>query len=91
MDDKIEINITYSRSEILGWAEKMKGMGGTLTQVNSFLDDVFPAWRCDTRATLTVQLMFRGEDDMFHEFLTERLDALNKAERLAMLANEYRL
>ena len=71
MDDKIELTVTYSRAEILEWANKVKDMGGNASQTRDLLNQFFPAWFLDTYTSLTVDLMFRGDDP--NDFITAHM------------------
>ena len=77
MSDKITIKLTYSRREILAYAQKAKDLGGELLQVRRLLDEVYPAWRMDGRTACMVELMFRDEDDEFYPLFAEKLAELD--------------
>lgn len=77
MADKFTLTLTYSRQEILDWAEKGKARGGDLLQIRSFLDQMYPAWSIDVRTSIMVELMFRDSDDCLHSLFTERLAKLD--------------
>ncbi len=92
MTDKFTLTLNYNRDEILDWAVKMKAKGGSLTQVRAFLDDIFPAWRMDTRTSCMVELMFRGPDDIFYDLFTEKLAECDIAEnRCPINVDQFRL
>lgn len=76
MANKFTVSATYDRDEIIEWAKKCQDMGADLFKTRDVLTQLFPAWFLDTRMSLTVELMFRGEDDMFFEFMTAKLAEL---------------
>lgn len=80
MTDKFTLNLEYDRDEILEWAQKCIDRGGDIFQTKDFLDGIFPAWRMDQRTSFTVELMFRGEDDIFYELFTTKLAELDVEE-----------
>lgn len=79
MTDKITITLTYSRKEILDYAEKAKSIGGDLLGTRCFLDQVYPAWRMDGRTSCMVELMFRDKSDEFYALFSEKLAELEAA------------
>lgn len=79
MTDKITITLTYSRKEILAYAQKAKDIGGDLLGTRRFLDQVYPAWSMDMRTSCMVELMFRDESDEFFPLYAEKLAELNAA------------
>lgn len=76
--DKFTLTLTYDRDEILETAQKTKDKGGTLFQTRDLLDTFYPAWRLDTRTSIKVELMFRDENDCFHELFTRKLAELEE-------------
>lgn len=79
MADKFTITLTYSRKEILDYAQKAKDLGGELLATRCFLDQVYPAWRMDGRTSCMVELMFRDESDEFFSLYSEKLAELEAA------------
>lgn len=77
--DKFTLTLTYDRDEIYAMVQKAKGMNATLSQTKDILDTFYPAWSRDPRTSITIELMFRGEDDEFHQLLTDMLAELGKS------------
>jgi hypothetical protein len=77
MTDRFTLTLTYSRKEILSYAQRGKDMGGGLLQIREFLNQIYPAWSMDMRTSCMVELMFRDESDMFYSMYTEKLAELN--------------
>ncbi len=77
MTDKFTLTLTYSRKEILEYAEKAKSIGGELLATRHFLDQVYPAWSMDMRTSCMVELMFRDCDDILYSMVADKLDELD--------------
>lgn len=76
MTDRFTITLTYSRKEILDYAEKGKALGGEIHQIRQFLDQIYPAWSMDARTSIMVSLMFLDETNEFFPLYTEKLAEL---------------
>ena len=76
MTDKITIKLTYSRKEILDYAEKGKALGGDCHHIRQFLDQIYPAWSLDVRTSIMVSLMFLDETNEFFPLYTKKLAEL---------------
>lgn len=77
MTDKFTLTLTYSRQEILDYAEKAKSIGGDLLSTRCFLDQVYPAWSMDMRTSCMVELMFRDSDDILYSIFQDKLAELD--------------
>lgn len=73
MADKFTITLEYDRDEILALVDKAIGMGGSLNKTKDMLSLIYPAWDRDTVTSCKVELMFRGEGDVFYELFVDRL------------------
>lgn len=78
MTDMFKINLEYDRDEIIQMAQKAIDNGCTIYHTKTVLDQFYPAWSHDQRTSIMVELMFRGEDDIFHEIFTRELAELNE-------------
>lgn len=93
MTDKFTLTLNYDRDEILATAKTMIEKGGDIFQTKDILDQFYPAWRMDTRTSCMVELMFRGEDDIFYELFTTKLAELDITEgrRCPVNVDQFRL
>ena len=81
MTDKFTINLEYDRDEIIDMAQKAMDKGAGLITTKDLLDQFYPAWFCDERTSLTVELMFRKNDnDFFKSLFARKLAELNEKE-----------
>lgn len=80
MADMFTITIEHDRDEIIKMAQSGKDQCGDLIAVKNMLDMIYPAWGCDTRTSIIVELMFRDEDDEFYSLYTQKLAELDAIE-----------
>ena len=91
MTDKFTITREYDRDQIIADVERVIEMGGDIYAAKRFLDMMYTGWNFDQRTSCMVELMFRDENDILYGVFTEKLAEVIEAERIAMLAREFRL
>ena len=82
MTNKFTVTLTHDRDEILADARKFVEADNTLPRCREYLNAMYPAWSINQRTSIMVELLFRGEDDLYHEIFTRKLAELNEKEGL---------